>query len=718
MLRINLSRGALTPRSVLPSSHEPRAPSWSTLLRAQQRRDRRLGGRRHRAFDGSGGISGGSGIVDSFATAATAAAVEENFNPENNVHDAEIDDELDDDDNELDDAYDEDSLAFIPQDELEREAFDDLGDDLEEEPAAGPRSIVLAGFLEGEAAACRALLDGAGFSDVAVLPAEDVDALSLTVRDAILGGGLREPDWALPRGGSDSNDEDGGRNSRPPPAFSSGAPIRAALFGGLSPRDQALALDALESAGLPRMAVAEADELSWASKRVGEVLAEAAAEQGLLVLGGGGGGGGGSGGGRAERRQRQAATTATASDSTAPPPPPPPTAAVVDPLSDVEQAIRAAERAAGGRIQTVNASAAAGRPEPSAAPPGTETAQMPTWQAEAVAAGPALLDSLRDNIVGDGEEEEEEEEEASIEVGAESAERDDDDEIEESEEEEEEEEATTTLLDALVSDSKPSSSKPEEEETDYLDAYLKAVTAADAGPLPETDSSPVFSTSTAEGRAAAKEKEKEEEEKRKQKKKASTPFSKPRTSIKGFGGGKEKAEKKKRAEREGNEDENEDEEQAPLPSLTSSFSQPSPPDADAATPRPEPITIAPVGLEPEEVLLHDRITEELHQQFRAMPQSDREALRERMREEAREPTKDAIVAAVSCGLSYEEICEMVRVASDAAKEAEEGLGVRWSEMAKTKLEPSAEELALARARAGGGDAEEEEEEEIEEEEEE
>ena len=97
-----------------------------------------------------------------------------------------------------------------------------------------------------------------------------------------------------------------------------------------------------------------------------------------------------------------------------------------------------------------------------------------------------------------------------------------------------------------------------------------------------------------------------------------------------------------------------------------------------------------------------------------MPQSDKEALRERMREEAREPTKDAIVAAVACGLSYEEICAMAKVASDAANEAEEGLGVRWGEMAKTRLEPSAEELEEARARSEGMEDDEEVEEEVQE----
>lgn len=125
--------------------------------------------------------------------------------------------------------------------------------------------------------------------------------------------------------------------------------------------------------------------------------------------------------------------------------------------------------------------------------------------------------------------------------------------------------------------------------------------------------------------------------------------------------------------------------------------EPAPPPSSSS--RPEPITIAPVGLDPEETALHDEITEELHEKFRAMPQSDKEALRERMREEAREPTKDAIVAAVACGLSYEEICAMARVASDAAREAEEGLGQRWGEMAKTRLEPSAEEMELARESA-------------------
>ena len=60
---------------------------------------------------------------------------------------------------------------------------------------------------------------------------------------------------------------------------------------------------------------------------------------------------------------------------------------------------------------------------------------------------------------------------------------------------------------------------------------------------------------------------------------------------------------------------------------------------------------------------------------------------------------------------------MAKVASDAANEAEEGLGVRWGEMARTKLEPSAEELEEARERSeavAGEEEEEEVEEEVEE----
>ena len=57
---------------------------------------------------------------------------------------------------------------------------------------------------------------------------------------------------------------------------------------------------------------------------------------------------------------------------------------------------------------------------------------------------------------------------------------------------------------------------------------------------------------------------------------------------------------------------------------------------------------------------------------------------------------------------------MAKVASDAANEAEEGLGVRWGEMAKTRLEPSAEELEEARARSEGMEDDEEVEEEVQE----
>ena len=733
MLRLNLRplRGAVTPRSVLPSPRESWNLLWSLRLHEQQRREARTGAHWRRASGGGGHENVVD--IDSFAPSATtaaAAAVEYLNNLDNDDDEEEeesapigIEDALDDEDDDDDgEAYD-DNLPFIPLDEIEREAFDDLDVDpeIEEEeaPAAGPRCLVLAGLLEGEAAAARALADRAGFSDVAVFPAEGADALSLTVRDAVLGGALSEPNWALPRqpqtSSSTALSQGGG----------GGVPVRAVIFGGLTPREQARLLDAFEGAGIPRLAVAEADALDWAERRVGDVLAQAAAEQGLLpgvasaaqAQGGRQGGAVNSSGSGSSSSGGSGGRGAGAPSSGADSSPTPAASArqrpfeVFDELPDVEEAIRVAERASGGGIRAVEAgrppprgegrdgaaaSAEADSGQPQAPPP-------PTWHAEVTAAGPSLLDSMRDNV--------------------EAKEADDD-----LEDEEEEEEEAATLLDSLVSKetSKNSASSSEEvEEIDFLEAYMKAVTAADVGPLPDTDSSPVFRTKTP---AEGEEGEEEEEDKRKQKqqqmqqqqtkskeKAAGSPSkAPPRASAAGFGGGRssggkkeKKKEEEKRAEEEIDE-EQEEEQTAPQtpPPSSSSNSDPA---------RPEPITIAPVGLDPEEIILHDRITEDLDAQFKAMPASDKEALRERMREEAREPTKDAVVAAVACGLTYEEICAMARVAYDAAHEAEEELGVRWAEMAKTRLEPSEEELRLARERAADREGEEFEEDEEEEE---
>ena len=701
------------------------------------------------------------GGVDSFAppTAAVADAVDDFDNLD---EDPEFDDGDDDEGPEFDDDDPEDRAFLLPE-ECEEQAFADLGEDSEEAPAAGQRSVVLAGFLEGEAAAARALVDGAGFFDAAVLPAEGADALSLTVRDAILGVGLREPDWATPRsGGGGGRGGGAGREHLGPPP-SGGAPVRAVLFGGLSPREQAAILDALESAGLPRLAVAEADELDWASRRVGDVLAEAAAEQGLLLAAGSSPRRGTGGrGGRQQEAEAEAAAAATASSGSAGASGPPRPYAFVDSLPDVEEAIREAERAAGGRIQMVEAnergerrgggggsgegggSGGGGGGAAAAAGAATRPAQTPSptlphpptaWHAEAAAAGASLLDSLRDNIVRsaasdgaieieadaveDDDDEEEEEEEKEKEE-----EEEEEDEEEEEEEEEDEEEATATLLDAVISGKSPasslssssstSSSSPappasdrEEEEAYPLASYLEAVMAADTGPLPETDNSPLFKTKTKTKvleAAAEEEADRSKGGKQRKKQEAVSPFEISRTRAKGFGSsGSRSSSRSSSSSRKGKQKKRGEEEEvktAPSPSPpASSSSRSSPPSSSDSNQKPEPITIAPVGLEPDEVALHDRITEELDARFRAMPQADREALRERMREEAREPTRDAIVAAVACGLSFDEICGMAKVASDAAREAEEGLGVRWNEMSKMSLEPTEEEKRSAAERA-------------------
>ena len=128
------------------------------------------------------------------------------------------------------------------------------------------------------------------------------------------------------------------------------------------------------------------------------------------------------------------------------------------------------------------------------------------------------------------------------------------------------------------------------------------------------------------------------------------------------------------------------------------------PPSSSPPPRPPPITIAPVGLDPGEEALHDELMADLEAKFRALPPADRAGLKERMREEARSPTRDAIAAALACGLSPEEVKGMV---DDAAAVAADGAGatVPWSDIARISLDPTPEEedAAAAAAKAGEGE---------------
>ena len=116
--------------------------------------------------------------------------------------------------------------------------------------------------------------------------------------------------------------------------------------------------------------------------------------------------------------------------------------------------------------------------------------------------------------------------------------------------------------------------------------------------------------------------------------------------------------------------------------------------AEASSPppttKPPPITLAPVGLTPGEDALHDSLVADLDAKFKALPASDKEALRARMVEEARSPTRDAIAAAIACGLSPSEVKAMVDDAASAAAEAG-GLTVPWGSMVGVAMVPTAEE---------------------------
>ena len=113
----------------------------------------------------------------------------------------------------------------------------------------------------------------------------------------------------------------------------------------------------------------------------------------------------------------------------------------------------------------------------------------------------------------------------------------------------------------------------------------------------------------------------------------------------------------------------------------------------------------PVGLTEDEAKLQEEIANDLDKKFRAMPPGDTAALRAKLREEAMQPTRDAVDAALACGISAQDLKDMVDAAAELRADGEDGLAVPWYKMPKT-LDPTpvevrdAAERAAARMRAG------------------
>ncbi|GLI61119.1 hypothetical protein VaNZ11_003392, partial [Volvox africanus] len=133
--------------------------------------------------------------------------------------------------------------------------------DCDDNEVYGPEAVVLAGFRPEEHGLVRALLDTAGGHVVKVLPVTE-SMLYGTVDEAVH---LAEQDWAAPRA------PDGPRGG-------SWGSQRTVLFAGLGLSAQLTFLELLESSGFPAVC-ATAARCDLAGRRLGEVLAEAVADQ-------------------------------------------------------------------------------------------------------------------------------------------------------------------------------------------------------------------------------------------------------------------------------------------------------------------------------------------------------------------------------------------------------------------------------------------------------
>ena len=134
-----------------------------------------------------------------------------------------------------------------------------VGAETSSTPVVGAAAVILIGFRPEEWPRVRVLVDELGGYDVPVIPARAEHAFATLEEVAA----EREPDWEAPRGVGDGASRGGGFGAQ-----------RAVAFSGLDLGEVAVLVSALESQGLPRLAVIITNEDNL-RKPLGEALAVA-----------------------------------------------------------------------------------------------------------------------------------------------------------------------------------------------------------------------------------------------------------------------------------------------------------------------------------------------------------------------------------------------------------------------------------------------------------
>jgi hypothetical protein len=161
----------------------------------------------------------------------------------------------DEDDDDID-AYTS-PYAHGDVDERVEGAF--VGAETSSTPVVGAAAVILIGFRPEEWPRVRVLVDELGGYDVPVIPARAEHAFATLEEVAA----EREPDWEAPRGVGEGASRGGGFGAQ-----------RAVAFSGLDLGEVAVIVSALESQGLPRLAVIITNEDNL-RKPLGEALAVA-----------------------------------------------------------------------------------------------------------------------------------------------------------------------------------------------------------------------------------------------------------------------------------------------------------------------------------------------------------------------------------------------------------------------------------------------------------
>jgi len=565
-------------------------------------------------------------------------------------------------------------------------------------PAWGPRAVLLAGFPGPELALVRSTMDALGLADAKVLPLTTAD-LSKPAAAALA---VAERDWGAPPGPSDTPAGSG---------WGPGAP-RVAVFGGLTPSEQDALLASLAAAGLPAVAGTEAEEATARTEPVGVLVTGAAA---------------------AARDDRLAGRTQACDDG--------------------EDAAHMASLFADGRLPFVDAEAGLPDAADFLARSGEVVAAMveeedgeeseeeeeeeeeddvdglasageatavaaglpPDWRSVATASGGALLERMAASTTG-GSARKGEEAGVGVEV--------------------EVEEGAVSVLDAVAAGLVPSPPPPVRVPVKAAKAKQDGAKAAAApadppskprrgfgGPRPVRVPTPARTPAQSKASAPVTDPGAVAE--------ATAAYAAAAAAAADAAAAKKAAEdkmKKVEAAARAAEAATAAPTPPPPPAPAAAAAATPPPLEPEPAPAPPPQAIAtPVGLSPDEAARHEAVMADLDAKFRAVAADEgdgggasaapstastpdtakKAALAAKLKEEATSPTRDAIEAAISCGLTVDEITAMARAAAALKAEGGDGLAVPWAKMPRL-LDPTPTEVAQrgapGRGEAGGSGA--------------